>query len=156
MRILAFDQATKVTGWAYIDSGSPIEYGHIVEVQTNTPAERIHMMFLEIAHLIELFHPDLVVVEGVQHQANAKTMLMLSQLQGMCIGKAYLENIPVYSPLPVEWRKILDYKQGPHEKRADLKAQSVAYVQGHFNITATEDECEAICIGIAANQIYQK
>lgn len=154
MKILAFDQATKVTGWAYLEDGVPIKYGHITETSAGTPSERIHYMFLKIARLIDIYMPDLVVVEGVQHQANAKTMLMLSQLQGMCIGKAYLDGIQVYSPLPVEWRKVLGYKQGPNEKRANLKAQSIAYARDCFNIAATEDECEAVCIGVAASKIY--
>lgn len=155
MRILAFDQATKVTGWALLQDRVPLTYGHINEADVDPPSERIKDMFLQIVGKIETYNPDLVVVEGVQHQANAKTMLMLSQLQGMCIGVAYHKDLAVYSPLPVEWRKILNYKQGAHMKRAQLKQQSIDYVRTHFGIVATEDECEAICIGVAASKKYE-
>lgn len=40
-------------------------------------------------------------------------------------------------------------------KRAELKQQSIDYVRTHFNIVATEDECEAICIGVAASKKYE-
>ncbi len=155
MRILAFDQATKMTGWALLEDGKLLHYGHISEADIDSPAERIRDMFIQIADKIEKCTPDLVAIEAVQHQANAKTMLMLSQLQGMCIGVAYLHETNVYSPLPVEWRKILGYKQGAHMKRADLKQQSIDYVRTHFNIVATEDECEAICIGVATHKKYE-
>ena len=155
MRILAFDQATKITGWAVLEDGELLRYGHISEADVDSPAERIRDMFIQIADKIEEDMPDLVVIEAVQHQANAKTMLMLSQLQGMCIGAAYQKDLAVYSPLPVEWRKILNYKQGAHMKRAELKQQSIDYVRTHFDIVATEDECEAICIGVAASKKYE-
>ena len=155
MRILAFDQATKMTGWAVLEDGKLLRYGHISEADVASPAERIRDMFIQIADKIEEDMPDLVVIEAVQHQANAKTMLMLSQLQGMCIGAAYQKDLAVYSPLPVEWRKILNYKQGAHMKRAELKQQSIDYVRTHFDIVATEDECEAICIGVAASKKYE-
>lgn len=155
MRILAFDQSTKMTGWAVLEDGKLLRYGHISEADVDSPAERIRDMFIQIADKIEEDMPDLVVIEAVQHQANAKTMLMLSQLQGMCIGAAYQKDLAVYSPLPVEWRKILNYKQGAHMKRAELKQQSIDYVHTHFDIVATEDECEAICIGVAASKKYE-
>ena len=155
MRILAFDQATKMTGWAVLEDGKLLRYGHISEADVDSSAERIRDMFIQIADKIEEDMPDLVVIEAVQHQANAKTMLMLSQLQGMCIGAAYQHGLNVYSPLPVEWRKILGYKQGAHMKRTELKQQSIDYVRTHFNIVATEDECEAICIGVAAHKKYE-
>lgn len=156
MKLLAFDQATKITGWAVLEDGTPVRYGHIDECDVDSPAARIREMYLSIARLVDEEQPDLLIFEAVQQQANAKTMLMLSQLQGMCLGKAYSAGVDVYSPLPVEWRKILEYKQGAHVKRAELKQQSKDYVQSHFNIVATEDECEAICIGVAADKIYNK
>lgn len=93
-------------------------------------------------------------VEGVQRQANEKTMLMLSQPSGMCIAWGYLNGVGVSCYMPVEWRSIFGYQQGPGVKRVELKRQSIDYVKNNFGITATEDECEAIAIGCAAYQEY--
>lgn len=110
-------------------------------------------MFIDITSIIDRYKPDLLVVEAVQSQASPKTMLMLSQLQGMLIGFAYIKNIPVASYLPTEWRKILEFKQGAGVKRPDLKKQSIDYVCEQFGISGiSEDECESICIAVAAHK----
>ena len=38
MRILAFDQATKVTGWALLQGRVPLTYGHINEAYVDSPS----------------------------------------------------------------------------------------------------------------------
>lgn len=106
-------------------------------------------MFLDITHVIDKYNPDVLGVEACQGQTSPKAMLMLSQLQGMCIGKAYLSDIPVVSPMPTEWRKILGFKQGPGVKRAELKKQAVDFVRQKFGLTLSEDEAEATCLSYA-------
>jgi Holliday junction resolvasome RuvABC endonuclease subunit len=106
-------------------------------------------MFLDLAKCIDEARPDYLSVEAVQQQTNPKAVMILSNLQGGLICHAYERGIPVSSPLPTEWRKILGFRQGPKVKREELKAQSINFVLQHFGITASEDECEAICIGIA-------
>lgn len=110
-------------------------------------------MFLSIVRIIDLLEPDLLVVEAVQRQSNDKTMMMLSQLQGMLIGYAYIKNISVSSPLPVEWRKVLGFHQGPKVKREELKKQAVEFAKSQFNLDLTEDEAESACIAFAAYSI---
>jgi hypothetical protein len=56
---------------------------------------------------------------------------------------------------PTEWRKALSYEQGPKVKRESLKEQSFNYVKEHLGFdNFTEDQCEACCIGMAANILY--
>ena len=79
-------------------------------------------------------------------------VLLAYQLQGGLICYAYEHNIPVVSPLPVQWRKILDYKLGAHVKREELKQQSFDYVKSRFGIECSEDEAEAIAIACAMSK----
>lgn len=77
--------------------------------------------------------------------------MMLSQLQGMIIGYAYSHNIPISSPLPVEWRHRLSFIQGKGVKRAELKQQAIDYIKNKFpESNYTEDECEALCIAYSS------
>lgn len=142
-----------MTGIAVIDNGVPVHYEAIDLSKDKDPEHRTKEMFLSVVALFEQYRPDCIAVEGVQKQANDKTMIMLSGLRGMLMGWAYTHCIPVVSPMPVEWRRILGYTQGPKVKREQLKEQSINYVREHYGIIATEDECEAICIGAA---MYQK
>ena len=72
--------------------------------------------------------------------------MMLSQLQGMLIGYAYSNGIQISSPMPVEWRRKLEFKQGPSVKRQELKLQAIDFAKRNLDLVASEDECEAACI----------
>lgn len=149
MVVLSCDQSSNRSGVAIIRDGVPTYYKAIDHSANKDVPDRIKHMFLDLAKCIDEAQPDYLVVEAVQQQTNPKAAMMLSVLQGSLLGKAYLDDIPVSSPLPTEWRKILGFHQGPKIKREELKAQAKDFVLQHFGITASEDECEAICIGIA-------
>ena len=149
MKIASCDQSTNVSGMAVIVDGVPTYYKAIDHSTNKDVPSRIKCMFLDLAKFIDDARPDYLVVEAVQQQTNPKAVMMLSALQGCLLGKAYTDEIPVSSPLPTEWRKVLGFHQGPKVKREELKTQAKDFVLQHFGITASEDECEAICIGIA-------
>lgn len=153
MRIMATDQSTNITGIAVLDDGNIVEATHIdLHTNKNIP-DRIKQMYLSITNYIDKYKPDLLIVEAVQQQANAKATMMLSQLQGMIIGYAYSNNIPIYSPMPVEWRRKLGFKQGPGVKREELKQQAIDYIKLKINDNNyTEDECEALCIAYSKGE----
>ena len=148
-RWLGFDQSSNRTGYALFDDKNLIRYGLIDKSKNKDVPNRIKEMFLCIVEIAEKEHPDFLVFEGVQRQANEKTMLMLSQLGGMCIGHAYERNIDVCCPLPVEWRAKLGFHQGAHVKREELKKQAIDFIKRTFGIEASEDECEAIALTYA-------
>ena len=149
MKIACCDQSTNVSGMAVITDGVPTYYTAIDHSKNKDVADRIKCMFLDLVKCIDDAQADYLVVEAVQQQTNPKAVMMLSVLQGGLICRAHEHNMPVSSPLPTEWRKVLGFHQGPKVKREELKAQAKDFVLQHFGITASEDECEAICIGIA-------
>lgn len=149
MRLCSTDQSSNRSGFAIITDGIPTYYTAIDHSANKDVPDRIKHMFLDLAKCIDDAEPDYLTVEAVQQQTNPKAVMILSALQGGLICHAYERGIPVSSPLPTEWRKILGFHQGPKVKREELKAQAKDFVLQHFGITASEDECEAICIGIA-------
>ena len=149
-KLLAFDQSTAKTGWAFFIDNQLDDYGVFNKAKIKDTPERIRSMFLEIITKIEELNPDKVIVEAVQQQASPATSMMLSQLQGMIIGYLYEHGIPVESPMPTQWRHLLGFTQGKGVKREELKEQSIQYVNEIFGIeTASDDMAEAICIGAA-------
>ena len=88
-KLLAFDQSTAKTGWAFFDGEKLIEYGVINKTKIKNTPDRIRAMYLDVISIISQFHPDKVIVEAVQQQASPATSMMLSQLQGMIIGYLY-------------------------------------------------------------------
>lgn len=116
-------------------------------------AERVPAMALAICAKIKEVKPDAVIIEDIQNQNSVKTVVDLARLQGGIIMYCANKHIPIYIYHPSTWRKTLQFTQGSKTKRDDLKKQATEYVKGlGFNI-ASEDESEAICINLAAQQM---
>lgn len=149
---MALDQSSNISGVCVLDDQHITFYGKINLSKNKDVPNRIKHMFLEIVKLIEKYKPDLLVVEAVQQQNSPKTSMMLSQLQGGLICYAYEHGISVVSPMPVQWRSILEFSQGRSIKREQLKQQSFDYVKSRFGIECSEDEAEAIAIACAMSK----
>lgn len=150
MRVLGIDQASKISGFAVIgEDGRPERWGSIDHSLEEDIPQRIKLMFLDIVEIVRRENCDGISVEAQFFNGNAKAYSMLCQLQGAIIGFAYVNRMPVSSPLPSEWRAQLGFVQGKNENRKSLKAQAIKYVKENFGLDVTEDEAEAICIGRA-------
>lgn len=155
MKVLSFDQSTRISGYCYIENGKYIESG-IVDMSKSKLAteERSFEMAKQIWKIINKYKPQHIIIEDVQQQSNPKTMIVLARLSGMIIGYAEAHNVKIHILSPSQWRKQLCYFQGPKVKRQELKQQSIDYVKKNFGFNLSEDECEAICIGAAAHKIF--
>ena len=153
MRLISFDQASVVTGYALFDGNQYIDSGVIKKNKDMPIAERVPAMALAICAKIKEVKPDAVIIEDIQNQNSVKTVVDLARLQGGIIMYCANKHIPIYIYHPSTWRKTLQFTQGSKTKRDDLKKQATEYVKGlGFNI-ASEDESEAICINLAAQQM---
>jgi Holliday junction resolvasome RuvABC endonuclease subunit len=154
--VLVCDQSTRCTGYSWFVSGQYVESGIIdmsrSKLETN---ERSFEMAKEIWRVIKHYKPDYLILEDTQLQNNnAKTMIILARLAGMVIGYAEAHKVKVHIVSPSQWRAQLQYSQGPKVKRAELKQQSLDYVQEHIGLALPEDQAEACCIGFAAHKIF--
>lgn len=148
MKILSFDQATNITGYAVFTNKKLKKFG-LIDCHKLSGDERSKKMISEIYNIIDLVKPDFVVIENVQNQANVQAVIMLARLQGAIIGYCYKKNIPWKMYLPTQWRKLIGIKQGKGIKRDELKAQSLEFVKTVTNESVSEDVAEAIAIGCA-------
>jgi Holliday junction resolvasome RuvABC endonuclease subunit len=154
MRILAFDQSTKISGYSIFDGSQYVDSGVIDFSQNTNTEERSKQMGLAICKKIEEVKPDLVVIKEVAMQSNPKTLKLLARVQGIAIGFAAAHNVPLQILEPSKWRSVLGYKQGAKIKREELKQQSFDYVKEHLGFdNFSEDRNEAICINLAAQKI---
>jgi len=155
MRVLAFDQSTRASGYGYFEHGEYVESGLIdmtkSKLETN---ERSFEMAKALWKMIQKYKPEHLILEDVQQQSNAKTMIILARLSGMVIGYAEAHGVKTHILQPSKWRAALKYSQGSKIKRAELKRQSLDYVKEHLGVTLPEDEAEAVCEGIAAHKIF--
>lgn len=155
MRILSFDQSTRITGWAVFEDGAYKDSGVIDLHKVEDTDDRSKKMGLAICEVIKSVKPDEVVLEEVQNQTNTSTVIKLARIQGMTIGFAASMDVPTHILEPAKWRSALGYRQGPKVKRAELKKQSAEYVKEHFGFDYfSEDRNEAVAINAAAHKIF--
>lgn len=155
MRIISFDQASITAGWSLFDENGYIDSG-IIKKDKNIPInQRVPQMAEAICAKIKESKVDVVCIEGIQTQSNQRTVIDLARLQGGIMMYCEVKHIPIHILPPSEWRKVLEFRQGSKVKREELKEQSINYVKRHLGFDDfSEDRCEACCIGIAANKLY--
>lgn len=156
MRVVSFDQSTRCSGYAVFEDGKYVASGVIDMNKSQLETDkRSFEMAKEIWKVIKKYNPQALVIENVQQQSSPSTVIVLARLAGMIIGYAEAHNVHVHILLPSQWRKALGYSQGAKVKRQELKKQSIDYVKNNLGLELSEDECEAICEGIAAHKIYK-
>ena len=156
MKVISFDQSTRVSGWSLFEDGEYVCSGVIdmskSELETQ---ERSFEMAKAIWKLINKYKPDYLIIEDVQNQNSTKTVIVLARLQGMLLGYAEAHGVQTRILAPSVWRRELNYTQGPKVKRAELKKQSADYVQNKYGFVMSEDENEAIALNDAARQKFK-
>lgn len=154
LKILSFDQSTKLSAYSWWIDGKYIESNYIDLHKMKDTSERVRAMGVELCKVIKKYNPDKVVLEEVAQQSNALTLKLLARIQGIIIGFCAAHNIETYIIEPSKWRATLHFHQGSGVKRKELKEQAIQHVKDVYGLELLEDICEAICIGIAAHKIY--
>lgn len=148
MKILALDQATKTSGYSLWKNNKLVDYGIFESnIKANVPLDRMLKMTDLIEEFILKVSPDFVVIEGVQFRKNYNTYMQLCQMQGLLFEVFHKLKIPFKVIQATSWKSFCGITG---KKREEQKANTIAYVKEQFKINATEDEADAIGIGVWA------
>lgn len=116
-----------------------IDYG-LIQPKGDTNS-RIRQTVKKCMALCRTHEPTFVFLEGIQVQKNPVVFQVLAKLEGtleICLEeKGYMVNVVKSA----EWRK----RVGLINKKRDLiKHEAIKMVQELYDLTPSEDECEAI------------
>ena len=153
LKLIAFDQSTRATGFCIMEMGTAriIESGVVIPNKNDETIDRIIYTIKRCLHLVRTNEIAFVFIEGVQIQRNPKVYEILAKLAGalevMLYESGYLVNVVKAS----EWRKRVGIKG---RKRADVKKEAIEMVKEIYELDVSEDECEAIlfCRAFAMEQ----
>ena len=108
MRILGIDPGFAIVGFGIIDyTGnhfSVVDYGSI-ETKAGTPFDsRLLTIHTELAGLVDRYSPDVMSIEELFFNTNAKTAINVGQASGVLVLAAAQKGIPIfeYTPLQVK------------------------------------------------------
>lgn len=159
-RVLALDQATNTSGWSIYDNKELIAYGKITFTQVDT-FERISKLRQWLVNMIENWKPDKVGLEDIQLQKFATkygkeaeavtTYKVLAQLQGTLATTAFEKGMSPIIVHTATWRSHCNVNA---KSRADQKRAAQIFVKNKFDKSVTQDEADAICIGLYIAEKY--
>ena len=148
-RILAFDQASGISGWSVYDDDELIKYGAQDSGAIHS-TEKIMKTKSWVANMIQMWKPDLVIFEDIQLQKNERgeeqvlTFKKLAHLQGVLQNYCYENGFIFKMAPPQTWRAHSKVKGST---RTDKKKSAQLIVKKLYDIKVTEDEADAILIG---------
>lgn len=153
-RVLALDQATQISGWAIFDNKKLIQFGTF-SAKESTSEERIETVRQWVASMNELWNPDRIAIEDIHMQSfgnkkneydneSVTTFKTLAHLQGVLINYFYTNDIKYDVIHSAKWREFCQIK-GVH--RADKKRSAQLKIKEWYDVSVTQDEADAICIG---------
>lgn len=160
-RILALDQATKVTGYAIFDDGKLVKYG---TYHTNSDDEVARCAAVKnwFLSMLQNWNPDYVGIEGIQYQpkvfdgdtvGSVTLFQTLAHLQGVLLITCHEQSVP-YRVCPTNtWRNGCGVKG---RTRTDKKKSMQLLAKEWYNIRATDDEADAIGIGYYMTTVVNK
>lgn len=146
-RLLALDQASKVTGWAIFEDGELKSYGKISLDDPNTDTRLVQLRY-GIQTLVTDYNIDEVIFEDIQQQNNVannvQTFKVLAEVYGVVSELLQEIQIPHSTVLAASWKSTLGIKG---RTRAEQKKNAQSYVEQNYGIHVIQDIADAVCIG---------
>ena len=146
-RLLALDQASKVTGWAIFEDGELKSYGKISLDDPNTDT-RLVQLRQDIQTLVADYNIDEVIFEDIQQQNNVANNVqpfkLLAEDYGVVSELLQELQIPHSTVLAASWKSTLGIKG---RTRAEQKKNAQLYVEQNYGIHVIQDIADAVCIG---------
>ena len=151
MLYLALDQSLKTSGWAVFEDDILKDYGHFT-IPAHKPIEfRLNSLMKELSNLENKYNFQDIFFEDIQSQQNKETYKKLAYVQAAIMIWCFSTNHKFYILSPSHWRSVIreKYNKTFGKTRIEQKAAAQEFVKERFNIQATQDESDAICIGVA-------
>lgn len=142
-KLLSFDQASKISGYAFFDGDKLIEYGKF-SLEDDNVESRLVDFREKVKELIEKYQPDEVVFEDIQEQNNIQTFKVLAEIYGIMSELLTSLKVPHSTLLASSWKSTLKIKG---RNRSEQKRNAAQYVLNTYGVKPTQDEADAICIG---------
>ena len=145
--LLALDQSSRTTGYAIYVDGKLNNYGKFT-LEDEDIGLRLVKFRDKIIQLLHDYEINEVAFEEVQMQNNVvnnvQTFKILSEIYGVLQELVTELNVPYTIVSSNTWKSTMKI---PKTKREEEKKRAQALVYQLFQVKATQDEADAICLG---------
>lgn len=150
MIIFAIDPGIEKLGYAFFKKEKlTYQYltsGLIKTIKENKTEKRLQIIYDKLKPLLHIHKPDVIVLEQIFFFKNQKTIIRVSQVQGVILLLASYANIPVKFLTPLQIKQIVT-GYGRADKKAIRKMLGLTLPD--IKLTNQDDELDAIACGLA-------
>ena len=147
-KLLALDQSSRTTGYAIFENGKLLTYGKFT-VSDDKTEDRLFKIREKIKNIIQENEITEVAMEDIQLQGNVvnnvQTFKTLAEVFGVVSELLVELKIPQTAVLSSSWKSTLNIKG---RTRPEQKKNAQAWVVNTYGVSPTQDECDAICLGV--------
>jgi len=155
MKLCSIDSSTTATGVSFFINGKYVYHILFDHRKNKDVNERIDNMIRDIIKLLQKENPDIVWIEHPQgHGRNVMMVNKLSEILGAVRCWCVCKSREYHEINPSEWRKWLPKFEQGKKTRNELKEESVRYIKDRLGLDVTDDEADAINIGLAVIEYY--
>ena len=153
MIILGIDPGYAIVGWGVLDYSNNhfkvLGYGAIT-TKAGTPFnQRLELIYRELDLIMTKYKPDVMAIEKLFYNTNAKTVIDVAQARGVIVLTAQLHSLEIaeYTPLQVK-QSVVGY--GRAEKQQVMAMTASILGLGQIKLDDTADAlalavCHAHC-----------
>ncbi len=149
MRILGIDPGIAIVGYGVVDKISntykPVAYDAIL-TKAHTPLEeRIQIIYNKMIELLDEYKPDVISVEELFFNNNAKTAFSVGQARGVILLAAVQKNVPIYEYTPLQVKQALTGYGRADKNQIQQMTKSML---GLKSVPKPDDVADALAIAV--------
>lgn len=149
MRVLGIDPGIAITGCAIVE-GEKSKFKLLAAVGVTTKAGvplaiRLLHVYNELDAIVETYKPDVVALENLFFNTNAKTALIVGQARGVVQLTVARRQIPIYEYTPLQVKMALT---GYGRADKNQIQQMVKQIFGLRDILSPDDVADAAAIAL--------
>ena len=111
IRILGIDPGIAATGWGVIEAeGSKfrlLEYGYIKTIPSQTPGQRLMIIYDTIKHIIDQYEPRKASIEDIFFARNKLSAIPVAQAKGVILLAAEIKKVETFVFTPLQIKQAL-------------------------------------------------
>ncbi|MFI3141037.1 MAG: crossover junction endodeoxyribonuclease RuvC [Clostridia bacterium] len=149
MRILGIDPGYAIVGWGVIDyvgnKFRVVDYGAILTDAKMPFNERLEKIYDDLYDIIMKNQPQVMSIEKVFYNSNAKTVIDVSQARGVLMLAAQKRRLPVfeYTPLQVK-QSVVGYGRADKKQVQEMTKRILSLEK----IPKPDDTADALAMAI--------
>lgn len=156
MIVLGIDPGIAIVGYGLVEKNGSnfkvIDYGVINTPKEETLPNRLKMVYDGVTYLIQKYKPDVMALEELFFQNNAKTAINVAQARGVTVLAGMEQCGKLYEYTPLQIKQALT-GQGRAEK-AQIQYM-VKSILGLKSIPKPDDAADALAVALTHCQTNQ-